>query len=141
VWSSCKEKDFCETSIQYQIDWSHESSLKNWYYDLNLTCAPSLTIGLIGVCYLIGAVIGLCIFPRLSDIIGRKKIFYSGMAAYLILLILLLSVSNLYLYYCLTALNGLGSPARFLIGYIYLGEMLPNKWVPIISSIGIFIVS
>jgi MFS family permease len=67
----------------------------------------------------------LLIFPRLSDIYGRKKVFYIGLGVYLFVVIFLLIFSNLYFYYVLIALMGVGLPARFLVGYIYLSEMIP----------------
>lgn len=36
---------------------------------------------------------------------------------------------------------GFGLPARFIVGYIYLNELLPEKWRSIIASVGLFFVS
>ena len=98
-------------------------------------------IGYIGSSYITGVVLGTLIFPRLADIYGRKKVFYIGLSIYLTIVGFLLTFTNLYLYYFFIFLMGLGLPARFMIGYVYLNELIPTKYSPYIASLGLFFIS
>lgn len=80
-------------------------------------------------------------FPRLSDLYGRKKIFYFGLIAYVCVVTFIVIFTNQYLYYCMIFLIGFGGAARMQCGYLYLSEMLPKRWGSIVTSIGLVFVS
>lgn len=59
-----------------------------------MECKKHIEIGLFGSSYIAGVVVGTLIFPRLADVIGRKKVFYFGLLFYLLVVGLILIVAN-----------------------------------------------
>ena len=49
-WYECSPEDFCgfEDKIEYEIDYTDLTSLKNWVYEYDMACAPRYQWGLFG---------------------------------------------------------------------------------------------
>ena len=62
--------------MSYRPNYDLDSSYKNWVEKLDLTCRSSAQVGLLGSSVFAGWVITLLFVPRLSDLYGRKKIFF-----------------------------------------------------------------
>ena len=75
---SCVPDDFCGRPdlLSYRPNFDLENSFHNWVQKLDLTCRPSGQIGLLGSSVFAGWCISLTFIPRLSDLYGRKKIFF-----------------------------------------------------------------
>ena len=90
---------------------------------------------------MIGLVIGTLVFPRIGDLLGRKKTYLIGLAMHIMLTATLLILRDPNWFYAIIFLMGIEYPARFLVGYIYLSEMCSEFARPIVTSIGLFCVA
>jgi len=94
-WDTCTNGQFCKnlqleadpnnstgyvkkTQPEFRLDKSDPTTLFNWIEQFDLNCAPKSEFGLFGSLFFAGVVISSFIFPRLSDIFGRKKIANIG---------------------------------------------------------------
>lgn len=94
-WTRCTNIDFCQnlqygidpknetggvltTQPEWRLDHSDPTTLYNWIEQFELQCAPKSDFGKFGSLFFIGVVISSFIFPRISDIYGRKKIAMLG---------------------------------------------------------------
>ena len=125
-WESCKPEDFCgKENVEYQIDFSDETSLKNWVSEYGLECAPKYELGAFGSLYFAAVVIGSLLFAPLADKIGRRPVTLAGVLLAAISQTCMLFSPSLKFSYALYFLTGLAMPMRVFIGYIYAMEFLP----------------
>lgn len=77
---SCQPDDFCSNPelVSYRPNYDLNDSYYNWVEKLDLTCRPSGQIGLLGSMTFAGWIVTLTFVPRLSDLYGRKKIFFTS---------------------------------------------------------------
>ena len=94
---------------------------------LDLFCQPGWKIGLIGSMVFVGWVSTLLWVPRLSDIYGRKWIFFAGMAADWVLFILIFICSSLNWMIVITTAFGMMTTLRVNIGFVYMMELMPKR--------------
>ena len=106
-----------------------------------MECVPKFEVGLFGLILAIGYLFGVLLWPRISDLYGRKKVFYLGLGGYVLIVALIIFITNRKLYYCMIFLIGLGSSAWSDVGYVYLNELVPSKSNALVSSVGLFFVS
>ena len=76
---SCEAKDFCgKPDVKAEIDWSHDNSLHNWIEHLDMTCSTESDVGMLGALYFAGFLGTIGIAGRLGDLIGRRKLIFTG---------------------------------------------------------------
>ena len=122
----CKPSDFCDkTNVTHRVDWDDKTSLHNWVETLDLTCTSGAKVGLIGSMYFFGLAASAIVLPRISDIFGRKKIYFIAMALHLIVYFVFLVSTSLTLNIVMILLFGALSVGRASIGYIYMQEFTP----------------
>ena len=74
-WRSCKSAEFCDSNIEYKIDYTSDTSLHNWVEQLSIECASWQEISRIGFYYFIGWVVGALFLPRMSEVWGRRPVY------------------------------------------------------------------
>ena len=125
-WEKCKPEDFCDgDGVDYEIDFSEETSLHNWVSEYGLECAPKYELGLFGSLYFAAVVLGSLVFAPLADRIGRRPVTLAGLLLAAVAQTLILFSPSLKLTYVLYFLTGLSMPMRVFVGYIYAMEFLP----------------
>lgn len=72
----------------------------------------------------LGYTFSALIFPRLSDVIGRKKTFCSGFLLHIAGLIIILYVPYRFAIYLGLFLVGVASTVRTAVGYVYSLEFI-----------------
>ena len=127
--------------MQYREDWSSPESIENWFTILKLECAPDYLISLFTYSFLFGMGIGSLIFPRLADLVGRRTTYFLGLIMHIILTGCLLVLKDPNWFYAIIFLMGIEQPARFLVGYIYLSELCPERHRPLVTSVALFFVA
>ena len=119
-WKSCTTKEFCgKDNIEHKIDFSSDTSLKNWVSEYGLECAPKYELGLFGSLYFAAVVLGSLIFAPLADKIGRRPVTLAGVLLAAVSQTCILFSPSLNLTYALYFLTGLAMPMRVFVGYIY----------------------
>ncbi|CDW90392.1 UNKNOWN [Stylonychia lemnae] len=122
------DQTFCkDPSIKYIIDWDYESSLHNWVQSLDLTCESPAKLGLLGSIYFVGWAIAAIFLPRLSDIFGRKYVYFISMLLHAIMYLGMIISRNLNLTIVLMGFFGFFSLGRTSVGYLYMQELTPTK--------------
>ena len=130
----CKPEQFCGRDIKYVVDWEYYASLHNWVEDLDLTCTPKSTIGLIGSIFFAGWAVSATFLPRLSDIHGRKKMYIISMSGLFLLYLATLFSRNLVLTIVIMFFFGGVSVGRASIGFLYLMEFIPLKQQTVVGT-------
>lgn len=127
----CKADFFCNLedpkSVTHRVDWDYYASLHNWVEDLDLTCTPKAKIGLIGSMYFAGYTTSAVILPRLSDLYGRKIVYFISMVGHLLVYMVFLFSRSLDLTIAMMLLFGFFSLGRASVGYIYMQDLIPTK--------------
>jgi MFS family permease len=127
LWVSCTNKQFCKGDYyDRKVDFKDYKSLHNWVEQLDMYCYSKNTIELIGSSFFLGAFMGSFVLPRLSDIVGRKKIFLVGLALYFMVLVAVLFATNFYWMCLLIWLGGVAETGRYYVAYVYAVEMMPK---------------
>lgn len=118
---------FCGTDLYYEIDWSQEYSLKNWFVDLNLECVSKARIGFIGSSLFLGWALFALIVPRLSDLHGRKAVFQWCMVLQIAAFFGLYFSHNVDLTTGVMFFFGVASVGRATNSFLYMSEVLPQN--------------
>ena len=127
-WYECQSETFCQDpSIIFEIDHDSDSSLYNWVQQFDLQCAPKKKFGLFGSIFFAGVVIGSLILPRLSDIVGRKKLAILGNLVHLAAVFITLISHSLSLSLMMIFLMGIAMGGRVFVGYIFMSENMMTK--------------
>ena len=87
-----------------------------------MECAQKADFGYFGSIFFIGVVLASLTVPRLSDIIGRKKIVIFGLALHLIAGFAIMFTSSPYLAYALQFMMGFDFGGRVLVAYVFMSE-------------------
>jgi MFS family permease len=119
---------FCgKEGIYHWVDWSKETSIYNWYTQLNMECISKARVGLIGSSIFIGWTIAAFIIPRQADIHGRRKIFMFSMAIQSVTFLALYFSHDVNFTTVLMFIFGVASVGRCSISFLYLMELLPSN--------------
>ena len=92
-----------------------------------LECANKKKFGLFGSLFFVGVVIGSLVLPRLSDIIGRKKITLVGNLVHIFAVLVAIWSHNLNLSLFMIFIMGIAMGGRVFVGFILMSENLPKK--------------
>ena len=135
---TCDHHAYCEDKTKVQIDWDDEWSLHNWVQRFSLECVEPYRIAMLGTLTFVGSTLMGIFVTRLGDIYGRKiPTMISSIMAVPILACILYS-KNLYLTTILFFVMGSCGPGKTFVGFVYAGEMFPEKYRSIIGSIMLF---
>jgi MFS transporter, putative metabolite:H+ symporter len=127
---------FCgKTSIYYQVDFSNEASLDNWFVELSLECVSKTRIGLIGSSMFMGWALSAVFLPRLSDIYGRKKIFIFSILLQSCAMSVMYFSHSLNLTTAMMFIFGMAAVGRTSISFLYLMELLPTNRQVLVGTI------
>lgn len=112
----------------FEIDWTHQNSLKNWMTELNLICEEPIKIGLMGAISFASFSIGSLTFTDMIDSKGRKIVVLgSSIVTPLGIIALLLFAENLTHIYVIMFIIGLAYNPRSSVAYLYGSEFLQKK--------------
>lgn len=124
---SCKPQSFCgKNDIFYRVNWTEDTSLHNWYEQIDLACESKAKVGFIGSILFIGWSGAAFVLPRIADIMGRKPVFCVSMLIQTFAYIGLFLSQNIYVTYFFMFLFGTASVGRCSISFLYLMELLPK---------------
>ena len=133
MWQVCHPNDFCHASTrmdgsrvkQVKYDYSGTTSFHNYVERLDLACASSETIGMLGSAFFIGWTLFAVAIPRLADIYGRKMIFVGSLIMQAPTIYALILSSSVKLTTALLFVMGVLSAGRMSVGFLYIQEMVP----------------
>ena len=128
-WEECKKKVACDKGSTYAFkpDPDAVDTLTNWVGQVDLYCTESFEMSVIGSMFFVGTFSGSFILPRMADIYGRKPLFLIGLSLYIIVVIALYFVKNLFTLYFLLFLGGISETGRYYVAYVYAIEFMPKK--------------
>jgi MFS family permease len=127
---------FCgKKEIQHRVNWERDTSLQNWYEQLNLACESKAKVGFIGSSLFIGWSISAFILPRIADIVGRRPVFMLSMFIQTIAFTGLFLSRSIYVNYAFMFLFGTASVGRCSISFLYLMELLPKAQQILVGTI------
>ncbi|HEU5226755.1 MAG TPA: MFS transporter [Ktedonobacteraceae bacterium] len=95
--------------------------------DPNTLRLTDVQVGAAGTAYLIGAVLGSLFFGRLTDILGRKKLFMITLSVYLIATILTAFSFNFYWFAACRFLTGSGIGGEYSAINSAIDELIPAR--------------
>jgi len=129
---ACKPHDFCgkKDEISYEVDYSHEESLRNWIVTFELECKPKYYLGFTGTCYFAGYILSTFFVLPFSDYIGRKKIMmlaYYVHAAFLLFSLFLKGETGYQIFNLLNFMSGTAAAGYFLVAYYHTLESIEAK--------------
>jgi MFS family permease len=134
----CGPEDHCKDPKLYPINWDATRSLHNWVEQLNLTCADSYQIGLLGSSFFAGMTVLVVIVTRLGDVIGRKWPTNVSTVIAIPITVGLLFSKNLTLTIVLLFFFGATCPGREHVPFTYMCELVPERHRQIIGSVLLF---
>lgn len=85
-------------------------------------------VGLTATIYLVGEVVGALIFGRLTDTLGRKKMFVTTLGIYLLGSALAAFSPNMYIFWALRFVAGLGIGGECSAINSAIDELMPGKY-------------
>ena len=127
----CAQNDMIES---YKLDYGVDTTLTNWFTEMDLTCASKLHVSLIGAAYFIGWSTTLLWVPRLGDVYGRKLLFTAAMFVDLALLAAVFLVKSSYAMMAIMFAFGALSSVRVNIGFVYLMEFMTKDRISVVGT-------
>jgi MFS family permease len=106
---------------------------------LNLQCADSFEIGLLGSAYFAGMALMMLFVTRLGDVLGRKWPTDISTLISVPITVGLLFSENLWLSIGLLFIFGATCPGREQVAFVYMCELVPEKSRNIIGSLLLFV--
>jgi MFS family permease len=134
----CTLDNICAGDSQiasWEADPDSIRTLDNWQQKLDLTCADSWKVSMIGTSLFLGWALTLLWLPGFADKMGRKKVFLVGMIVDLGLYTGLMFTYSLEVMIVLYFLFGMMSSIRISVGYVYMVEMMPKKAQTHVTSV------
>lgn len=92
-WTPCTKDDVCSRGLshdEYRVDESDPDYIYNWVEKYDILCTPKTTFGLFGLYFFYGLLSTVFIFPKVSDMYGRKFFLVMAMVATLVAQIVLI---------------------------------------------------
>jgi len=102
---------------------------------LDLVCASSNTIGLIGSSYFIGWCCTILIVPWIADKIGRRWVYCAGMFITLCTTFTMFVTKSLSVVIAMNFLAGAANSGRLTVGFVYANEFLTPYWQMVFGTI------
>ena len=134
----CTAQYICDKDpriTNWSIDWESDKSLENWQGKLDLMCAPTWKVGMLGTCLFVGWASTLLWVPSFGDKYGRKNIFAVSMSLNLIMYSVMMWTTSLDVMLISVFFQGALNSVRVNIGYLYLLEMMPKHLQTTVGSI------
>lgn len=94
---------------------------------MDLYCTDNFDMSLLGSSFLAGCFAGSFVLPRLADIIGRKKIFITGLCFFFCVVTASLFCKDLALMYGILFCGGISETGRYYVAYVYCVEFMPKR--------------
>ena len=85
-------------------------------------------VGLTATIYLVGEVVGALIFGRLTDTLGRKKMFVTTLGLYLLGSAAAAFAPNMYIFWALRFVAGMGIGGEYSAINSAIDELMPGKY-------------
>ena len=108
-------------------NYSNPDSLHNWVPKLDILCAPSWKIGLIGSSFFMGWVLSILVIPPLADIYGRRWFYTWAIFGDLIVYIWIFITHSINQMIACMFLLGVFTSGRCSLGYVYMQELVPKQ--------------
>lgn len=125
----CATGDDQDTSlISYKIDESSIRYIQNWIEQLNIQCAPSEYIGLLGAMAFLGAALSCFFAPALGDKYGRWIVWFVTITCQLPIYFGANLTDHIGVVYVMCFYLGMGLIGRFACGFILFTEIVPKKY-------------
>lgn len=128
------KNEYCSGNKLCTIDWSDKQSIHNLIVQLNMECSPKWLLGGLGFVFLLGIVIGCSTLTKLGDLYGRRPVYLLGQVMNLVLILAIMTSTNLIADYFLLFFLGLSITSRYYVGYTFNVEMCPKKQQVFVST-------
>lgn len=92
-----------------------------------MECSPKSEFGLFGSLFFTGLLLGSFVFPRLSDIMGRRKVALVGNILHFVSCFVFMWQKELNFGLFLTFVIGFSMAARAFVGYLFMTENMRIK--------------
>ena len=124
---------------KHRIAEDSPSSLKNWIEKFQMQCSPKTSFGYFGSVFFIGVALSSLIFPRLSDLIGRKHVAIIGNLLHVFAGKLIFMSDSQMLTFIMCFVQGFGMGGRVFIGFFWMTENMRTSDVPKATTIIFFV--
>ena len=119
--------------MRWSVDNESHLSLENWMDKYpSLICSDPSYIGMFGMLYFTGYVIGSMFIPTLSDLYGRKKPYLITHVINQICVIIILVLPAISEYYnvviAMGFVIGVTAAGRWSLGFVYMTEFVPSSY-------------
>lgn len=122
---------------QVEYDYSGATSFHNYVERLDLACASSETIGMLGSAFFLGWTLFAIAIPRMADIYGRKLVFSSALIIQAPTMYGLILSNSVNLTTALLFVMGVLSAGRISVAFLYIQEMVPEKSRSIVGTLAL----
>ena len=118
-----------EPQVPYWVNYTSHTSIHNWVEQVDLVCATSEKIALIGSLYFIGWCTTLLVVPWFADKRGRRIIFFLCVLGSCLCMATMLFTKRLIWLYTLMFLCGFFTSGRYTTGFVFGSEFCPQEWL------------
>ena len=122
---------------QVEYDYSGATSFHNYVERLNLACASSETIGMLGSAFFLGWTLFAVAIPRMADMHGRKVVFSTALLIQAPCIYGLILSQSVHMTTALLFVMGIVAAGRISVAFLYIQEMVPEKSRSIVGTLAL----
>jgi len=141
-WQACTKDDICNKNIpkeRYHADPSDPENIDNWVERYGTLCKPKSKQGLFGLYFFFGIISTIIVFPKISDMYGRRVLFIQTMAVTSFVQLGLIISDDLTTAQFLMFLLGTTFAGKCIIGLSFLIEYMTRGFVEYIVFIQLIV--
>lgn len=96
---------------------------------MNLECVEDVKYGLsyFYIILFLGIIFGSLIMTKIADVAGRKPVFFFGLLIHIVAVSATFLITDAGWFLFFIFVIGIGTSARYLVGYVYVSELCPDN--------------